>query len=227
MPNVYADIDWATQGAAIDTVDALLGATIGRERPRSLTAFERRFEQVQAFDVDQTGFTALMMYFLHRVGVLVEPRLVIGCGVHAGLAFSMLAAGADEGGRLVQAVGVDENDRCTVESTKNAAHLGIGARLRFETTPPCDFIAGVEMPIDVLMIDVLDAVHGKRDYTRLARLAEPKMAPGGILLAHDACVPHWQRDIKDLTAYLVDSRQFLGPWCLPIDNTGMLLAVHQ
>lgn len=226
--NVYADIDWNAQKHAVQSVDGLLRATTGRNETVDMAMFEARFAQVQRFDVDQTGFSPLMLYFLYGIGALAPEGRLVAFGLYAGIAFSMLAAGACDGASgPIEAIGVDDREDFVNRSLRNARLLGLGQKLSFVVGEPVEYFARAGGPFGVVMLDVHDAVRGKEDYMPLARLAVPKMPPGGILLAHDACVPHWNNEIEEITKYVRTSGSFHGPWTLPVDPTGVLMAVRR
>ena len=228
MTNIYAEIDWAAQRTALDAVDRLLTSMVGRAPEPAQEAFEQRFAQIQRFNVDQTGFSPLMLYFLYQLGAQSQARRVLGLGVYAGIAISMLAAGAkDGGGNLVSAIGVDGDAEYVALSERNSAVMKMDNRLTYQCADPLEFMEAYNLDVDLLMIDVHHPVREKDDYGPIMRAATGKMPHGAVVIAHDALIKRWKHNVQDFEAVLAAAGDFNGPWTLPIDDTGIVLAIRQ
>jgi predicted O-methyltransferase YrrM len=228
MTNIYRDISWKDQKSALDAVDDLLVSVTGRRSPPSRSSFEVRFDQLQRFDVDQTGFSPLMLYFLYQLGVQSHARRVLGCGVYAGIALSILAAGVSDGNPdMVSAIGVDEEPNYVYLSQRNSIHLNLQDRLTYKVGAPLEFIRAYDQPIDLLMIDVHHPEREKEDYGPIMSSAVSKLPRGAAVIAHDALIPRWQHNVRELERILAMAGDFNGPWTLPIDATGIVLAIRK
>lgn len=228
MSQIYTEIDWDAERAALEGVDAIVCAALNRDASIPFDRFRAHFGRIQGYSVDQTGFSPLMLYFLYQVGALAGTRDVVGCGVYSGLAFTLLALGArDAGGDGVRALGLDDDAANVSLARSNAERIQLGDWVSFSTEPGDAFLARRQEPIGLLMLDLHHPVRGKEDYTPLARRAAALMPPGAVLLAHDACVPRFKPAIDDLTTFVQGSGLFDGPWILPVDDTGILMAVRR
>ncbi|NOT07866.1 MAG: hypothetical protein HOP28_06635 [Gemmatimonadales bacterium] len=225
---VYAEIDWEREQAGVAAIDDILRQVIRSPVRPQFSRFLAHFQRVQQFEVDQTGFSAMMLYFLYAVGVMSDAKRVVGIGLYAGISFCTLTAGArDANGDEVQGLGLDENPDHVAASRLNAHRSGLDNLIEFIAGPPRIALGAVKAPIDLFMLDVHHPVREKDDYLPLARQATPLMRPGSILLAHDACVPRWQGVIDELVGFLRGSGCYDGPWTLPVDSTGILVAVRR
>ncbi len=226
MSALYSALDWGHEAAALAAVDNLLRHTLGSVEPGVAEQFRPRFEQARYLEVPQTGFSPLMLYTLYGIAAARRPRRLFGCGTYAGVAFSLLAAGAVDHEPAASAVGVEEDAEALSLAVRNARAMRLQDVLKYERRPADELPGGSDRPIDLLFLDVDHPVRGKEDYPRLAALAHPHLTAGAVLLAHDACVPRCQRDLDNLTAFVKNTGQYRGPWVLPIDKAGLWMAVR-
>ncbi len=226
MIPIYKELDWEQETTHFASIDQFLALSLGKSTNGLADRFRFRFEQARFLEVPQTGFSPLMLYMLYGIAANSRPSLLLGCGTYAGVAFSMLAAGAMDQDPGARAFGVDEED-INVVARRNAKAMGLDPMLTYASSSPNALIEGTDTPIDLLFLDVDDPVRGKEDYTPLAELAHPRLAHGAIVLAHDACVARCERDIARLTDYVKGTGKYQGPWVIPVDNAGLWMAIKK
>ena len=83
---------------------------------------------------------------------------------------------------------------------------------------------GNESQIDLLYIDVDDAVRGKADYALAFDLAADRLIPGAFVLAHDALVPRFRDDLTALHERVRATNDFDRVLNLPLDRAGLFVA---
>ena len=101
--------------------------------------------------------------------------------------------------------------------------LGHEARLVFIDG---DGVLGLERcqtAIDLLFIELDHPIRQDRVRDVLER-ALPRMSSGAIVLAHDPCVPLFQRDFALYDRFVVESGTFVGPCVLAVDACGLSVA---
>ena len=226
MLPIYKELDWEQEATHFASIDRFLALSLGKSTNGLADRFRFHFEHARFLEVPQTGFSPLMLYMLYGIAATSRPSLLLGCGTYAGVAFSMLAAGAMDQDPGSRAIGVDE-DEINVMARRNAKAMGLDPMLTYTSSGPDALIKGTETPIDLLFLDVDDPVRGKEDYAPLAELAHPRLAHGAVVLAHDACVARCAHDIDRLTDFVKGTGEYLGPWVLPVDNAGLWMAIKK
>ena len=227
MNPIYASLDWDREAPHFAAVSRFLAAILGQPIPTSLARFRERFEQARSLDVPQTGFTPLMLHTLYAVAATRRSASPIGCGTYVGVAFSMIVAGSvDAQVTEVSGLGFDPDLESTAKATRNAGAMQLGDRVHYVASEPIEALQKYCGQLDLLFLDVDDPVRGKADYPILFELADRCAAPGAVVLAHDACVARCQDDLARLSERIKQTRRYRGPWVLPVDRAGILMAVR-
>jgi len=179
------------------------------------------------FEVPWTTITPLMRRFLFALSASTRPRRIVGAGTYAGFAFAWIACGAAVGEgpeKLLEAVGLDIDPDATTLARANSAHLGLNDVLRFETADAAGWLRNLREPIDLLYIDIDEPDGRKRGYLDVLRAAQPHLAPGAFVMAHDPCVPLFADDFADFHSMIERDSCFIGPQVLPLDECGVSLS---
>ncbi len=224
----FAAVDWDIDGALLGSIRSVLDITVGGAHPPPLPLFKTRFAQLASFNVSQTGFSPAMIYLLWDIGWRLAPRRLLGCGTFEGLAFCALAAGACDRGALCEATAVEGGAAPVLAARQNSRTLSPLVPVNWIEAVPARFAASVVPPLDALFIDVLDPVREKADYGSIVEGVMGKLARGGVILAHDACVPRWDDAIRGVEALLASTPAAMGRWehwRLPVDEAGILVAI--
>jgi predicted O-methyltransferase YrrM len=191
-------------------------------------AFGRLSSRVHAeFHVPGTTVTAVMTRLLFALGFLARPRAVLGAGTYVGYAFAWLVRDRDDPAAApycTSAVAVDTDATATDLARGNLGKLGHGAALRVVTADAHEVLRNRREPLDLLYLDVDDPTSGKAAYASLLRAAEPALAPGALVLAHDPCVPKFTDDFQAYHDAVVESPRLSGPWVVPVDFCGLSVA---
>jgi predicted O-methyltransferase YrrM len=149
---------------------------------------------------------------------------MVGAGTFAGFAFAWFAVGHARGQDLpplVEAVGLDVEAEATALARRDAAALDLGAKLRFEQADAATWLRACRDPISLLYIDIDAPGSRKGGYVEVLEAARPKLTPGALVIAHDACVPLFASDFGCFHDAIKHDPKFLGPQILPLDECGV------
>lgn len=224
-------IEWRAEEPALHAVQGVI-QTLGslrwmhEPRPPSEAQFRARFSRLARFRTHTTSFTPLCLRLLYGVGHAHRGATFVGIGSGDGLAVAALAAGALDraGAAPLCAVGVDINPLAVATARRNAKLLAAGGSLGFRSADGLEYLAACLDPIDVLLLDADCPVRGKAIYVDLLRAALPRLAPGAVVLAHDACTPQFNADLRQY-ARAVRAAGLQGPLDVPV-GAGWSFAVR-
>jgi predicted O-methyltransferase YrrM len=180
-----------------------------------------------AFDVPQSSITPLMARVLYGVAHLVQPVSILVIGSYYGNTLVWLA-GPGFGplptyvGR--RALGVDVDAESTAGARANFARLGVDGRLELEVADGHAVGLSTDGPFDLVLLDADDPVRRKEVYLSLLDSVYPRIVPGGLVLAHDICVPIFAGDLATYRRTVRDDRRFAGSVSLEIDPCGLELS---
>lgn len=187
-------------------------------------AFIEVQRKIEAFEVPWTTITSVMRRFFYAISAATLPERIVGAGTFVGFGLAWFAMGRPKGTtarRLVEAVGLDVEAEATIVARRNAAALDLGARLRFEQTDAVAWLSTYHPPISLLYIDIDTEGSRKRGYAEVLQAARPHLAPGGLIVAHDACVPLFSDDFSSFHALIKGDIGLRGPIILPLDECGV------
>jgi predicted O-methyltransferase YrrM len=180
--------------------------------------------KIESFEVPWTTITSLMRRFFYALSAAARPERMVGAGTYAGFAFAWFAVGYARGQdlpTLVEAVGLDLEADATALARRNAAVLPLGAKLRFERAEAVAWLRACRTPISLLYIDIDAPANRKGGYVEVLEAARPKLTPGALVVAHDACVPLFASDFERFHAAIKRDPGLLGPQILPLDECGV------
>jgi predicted O-methyltransferase YrrM len=181
-----------------------------------------------AFDVPQTSVTPLMARVLYGIAALARPRRILGIGTYAGNALIWLAGAGFGTEPLYQgelAVGVDVDREATALAVRNFSAIGGDDRVELRCEDGHDSPRMLGQTWDLVLLDADDPVHRKRVYLSLLDAVYPWVAPGGLVLAHDICVPLFRDDLALYQAAVRDRTRFAHSLPLEIDDCGLEVSV--
>ena len=224
----------ATYEGIADQVVASLasaGALPAPSAPAPWDAFLRLSHRVHGhFMVPATSFTPIMRRLVFALGFAAQPRVLVGIGTFFGYAFAWLLRdrGDGESGPHVEAaIGIDIDREANVVARRNCGCLGHGRRVVFVDGDGRTEAARIGSAIDLLYIDLDESETGKAGYRDVLAAALPHLAPGALILAHDACLPKFQADLFAFHRAVEDEPVLAGPWILPADECGLSVAVRR
>ncbi len=231
MNGIY-DVDWLAEGpvraAVHKVVEALRRGGWAPAGPSAGT-FEGRFAQLQGCEVPATAFTPAMCCLFYELGHCLRPRQLVGVGTYCGTALNLLAAGAADGiGPGVEALGLDLDGAATALARRNAARMGLGHVAEYRQADGMDYLASRRNrpPIDLLYLDLDHPREGKAGYARAFGLAWRCLADRAFVLAHDALVPKFRRDLLQLRKRVL-AAGFGLILDIPIDRAGLFVAARR
>lgn len=180
--------------------------------------FARRAES--EMEVPQTAYSTTAARFLYATASNLRPRTIAVLGSYYGNGAIWLIAGAK--GKL----GAESHIHCCdsdpiacAGASGNFARLGLGGFSTVCCISAQEFLRDSESIIDLLLIDVSDPFHGKRQYRDLLELAIPRLQCGSVVLAHDRYISGYSADIK-LYCRAVEESGLFQSVSLPIDEAG-------
>ena len=197
--------------------------------PPDWEAYQRFRARVrETFEVPGTTITPLMARVLYGIAALARPRRLLGIGTYAGNALVWLAGpgftpAASYRGEL--AVGVDTDAEATMLARANFGRLGADSRTRLLAIDGHEAAATHAGRWDLVLLDADDPTSRKSVYLSLLESVYPRLAAGGLLLAHDICVPLFREDMSRYRALVCDSRRFRMSVPLEIDECGLEVSV--
>jgi predicted O-methyltransferase YrrM len=187
-------------------------------------AFLRVQRGIERFTVPWTTITSLMRRFFFALSAATRPAYVVGAGTYVGFGLAWLVTGQARGEddvRLVEAVGLDVDADATALAGRNAEALGLGPRLRFEQAEAVGWLRAGRGPISLLYIDIDAPGSRKGGYLDVLEAARPRLRPGAVVVAHDACVPLFAEDFDRFHAAVDHDAGFVGRQVLPLDECGV------
>jgi predicted O-methyltransferase YrrM len=182
----------------------------------------------ETYEIPSTTITPMMRRLLFALGLAARPRHLLGIGTYAGYAFSWLLRDRTDPEAtpfLVDAVGVDVDRRANALARRNCARLGHGDRLTFRDVDGVAALRGSRQEIDLLYLDLDDPRTGKAGYRAALEAAAPRLRSGALVLAHDACVPRFEQDMRSYHEFGRDSGLFANVWVFPVDFCGLSLGM--
>lgn len=197
-----------------------------RELPDWAAFRDFRARVRREFAVPETSVTPLMARVLYGVAHLVRPARVLVVGGYYGNTLVWLAGpgfGPDPAYRGEHALSVDIDATAVAGSRANFAHLGADRRVE------CTVLDGHRVdpaagPFDLVLLDADDPVHRKRVYLTLLDALYPLVAAGGLILAHDICVPIFAAQLAAYRRAVRAPARFAGSLSLEIDPYGLELS---
>ena len=187
-------------------------------------AFIRAQAKIESFEVPWTTVTSLMRRFFFALSATVQPKRIVGAGTYVGFAFAWFVMGRAQGqssSPLVEAVGLDIDAEATALALRNAKTLDLGAMLRFEQAEAAKWLNEFDAPISLLYIDIDSPGSRKGGYVQVLSAARPKLIPGGLVVAHDPCVPLFAADFEHFHDLIRRDSGLRGPEILPLDECGV------
>ncbi len=204
---------------------AALVSQLAGARPGTLdwTQFGELEAVVREFEIPSTTITPHMSALLWAIARTNTPNVVVGVGAYVGVGLAWLAGLASVPRSPRSVVGIDiDMDACAI-GRRNLALLGFGDQASISRADGLRY-AWSGAPVDLLFIDVDDRERRKADYALVLRAWVHHLAAGALVLAHDACVPGFERDINRWRRE-VRRLGLRGPVDLPIDRCGLAVAV--
>lgn len=221
------EIDLECERDAFIPIDNLIMKLVDETWQPDFQAFKRYFSSVQGFQVDQTGFTPTMMYFLYSISNAHAPKTLLSLGSYCGLATSAILQGAIASAQhpAVDAVVADEDKDKVIRTQQNLNTLVYPNHLSLSVIckDPKVVLETYPQTIDLLFIDVDHPVKEKEDYPAIAEIALAKLSQYGLFLAHDAFLERCVDDIVALKKVIDDSGLFSISAKIPVDNVGIFL----
>ena len=197
--------------------------------PTPWDSFLRLSELIHnTYEVPSTTFTPVMRRLLFALGYASRARNIVGVGTYVGYTFSWLLrdrTDPETAPYCEMAVGIDIDSSANALARRNCDRLGHGQRLTFIDSDGEVAIANSDWTIDLLYLDIDDAVTGKSGYKRILEVALDHLLPGAIVLAHDPCVPAFREDFDSYNAFVNACEMFSHSWILPVDACGLAVAV--
>lgn len=220
-----------TYEGIVDGILALLqraGALPPRPEPTPWDAFLRLSDVIHTtYEVPSTTFTPIMRRLIFALGFKARPRVIVGVGTYVGYTFSWLLRDRADGESAPfceSAFGIDTDAAANKLARRNCAAIGHGGRLTFMDGDGVALLPQFKEPIDLLYLDLDDPATGKAGYRRALEAASTLLRPGGLVLAHDACVGKFASDFDAYHGYVQESGLFSGTWVLPVDHCGLSVA---
>lgn len=183
-----------------------------------------RNEAKKKFVVPETSITPLMSRVLFGITAYYRPMRILAIGTYVGNSFLFLLGHylSTNSSRLKYAYGIDINEKATQIAKSNFEALrGPFKKIKILTENGLTFPKKLHKKFDLIYIDVDDHVLRKKIYIQILKNAYPFIKKGGIVLAHDICVPRFKNDLSSYLNYVRDKRLFSNTQSLEIDYCGL------
>lgn len=136
----------------------------------------RLAEETKAtLDAPQMMVGALEGRFLEMLIFLSGAKRVLEIGTFSGYSSISMAAGLQEGGRIVTC---DISEKHAEVAKRHIEANGLSDRIEVKVGPALDSIAQLDGPFDFVFIDA-----DKGNYANYYEAVLPKLAPGGVIAA--------------------------------------------
>lgn len=213
----------STKEQAIELMATRLASKCGRGQnsPLDWDQFVELSGRISSFNVPSTTFTPEMCGLIWALSRLLAPEVTVGLGTHVGYTFAWLAGNSEGASASSRFYAVDVDSGASALAEQNLRNLGFGPRLEVVCEDGHRFLRRIDKPIDLLYIDVDHPTQGKRAYASLLQNAMNQLSSGGVVLAHDPCVPKFKRDLKPFFDLIESSDRLADPWILRIDPCGL------
>lgn len=189
------------------------------------TAYRRFRDRVRAsFQVPTSAITPLMARVLYGIAFISRPLRILGIGTYLGNGLVWLAgpgSGSEAAYRLERAVAVDIDREATELAQRNFDALALQPGVECLAQDGHEVANALAETWDLVWLDAEDPVRGKGIYLTLLESIYPWIRPGGLIVAHDICVPKFKEDIERYHARVLDGRRFSATVPLAIDASGI------
>lgn len=197
-----------------------------RELPDWAAFRDFRARVRREFVVPETSVTPLMARLLYGVAYLARPARMLVVGGYYGNTLVWLTGpgfGPDPAYRGEGALSVDIDATAVAGAKANFARLGADGRVECTVLDGhrTDPAAG---PFDLVLLDADDPVQRKGVYLTLLDALYPLVAAGGLILAHDICVPVFATQLAPYRRAVRAPDRFAGSLSLEIDPCGLELS---
>lgn len=183
-----------------------------------------RSKAKKKFVVPETSITPLMSRVLFGITAYYRPMRILAIGTYVGNSFLFLLGPylSTNSSRLKYAYGIDINEKATQIAKSNFESLREPFRkIKILTENGLTFSKKLHKKFDLIYIDVDDQILRKKIYIQILKNAYPFIKKGGIVLAHDICVPKFKKDLSDYLSYVRDKQLFKDTQTLEIDYCGL------
>lgn len=183
-----------------------------------------RSKAKKKFVVPETSITPLMARVLFGITAYCCPMRILAIGTYVGnsLLFLLGPYLLANSHKLKYAYGIDINQKATRIAKSNFKALGVSfKKIKILTEDGLTFPNRLHKEFDLVYIDVDDQILRKKIYIQILKNVYPFMKKGGIVLAHDICVPKFKEDLTSYLNHVRDKRLFRDTQSLEIDYCGL------
>lgn len=189
------------------------------------------YDRVRAcFHVPETSITPLMARVLYGIAATTQPSRILVAGVYVGNAMVWLTGpgfGPFALYKGVDALGVDTSGAAIDLARANFAGLGATSAVAFLRDDARSTSCAFSRPWDLVFLDAEDPADGKAIYSDLLARYLPHIPPGGLLLAHDMCVPKFEAQLAAYRQAVRDPTHFDRSITLELDPCGLELSIKR
>lgn len=176
------------------------------------------------FVVPETSITPLMARVLFGITAYYCPMRILAIGTYVGNSFLFLLGPylLSNRSKLKYAYGIDINQEATRIAKSNFKAIGESfGKIKILTENGLTFPKKLHKKFDLVYIDVDDQILRKKIYIQILKNLYPFIKTGGIVLAHDICVPKFKEDLSSYLSYVKNKRLFKDTQSLEIDYCGL------
>lgn len=190
----------------------------------SWDSFHNLREKAQkTFLIPETSITPLMARVLFGIVSFVKPSRILGIGTYAGNSFLWLVGPFIQSEKylLDYAYGIDIDAEATRLAKKNFSSLCVNSRIRFISVDGHTVSQRLKNKFDLVFMDADDLILRKKIYLSILRNIYYNIESGGLLLAHDICVPKFKEDLRYFLNEVKNTKLFIKTQSLEIDYCGL------
>lgn len=211
---------------ALRILDNLTNSGIIPAKPKDFSwdsFYNLREKARKTFLIPETSITPLMARILFGIATFVKPSRILGIGTYAGNSLLWLVGPFVQSEKyfLDYAYGIDIDAEATRLAKKNFSSLGENSRIRFISADGHAICQRLKNKFDLVFMDADDSRLRKKVYLSILRNIYTNIHSGGLLLAHDICVPKFKEDLRYFLNEVNNTKLFIKTQSLEIDYCGL------
>lgn len=182
----------------------------------------------QLLDIPWSALTPRMQRLLYAINAIHQPQVLIAAGVFCGYTFLANASAAVGPGSVYRArelIGLEINPQEAARSELNVRAFDSTGTARILARDAIAFCRDWPDRIDLLYLDADgDAGRGKAIYREILDAAWDKLAPGGLLMAHNSV--NASRQMRSYLEFVRDPKNCRASLNIAFDPEGLEVSVR-
>lgn len=186
--------------------------------------FHRLKQEAQkTFQIPETSITPIMARLLFSISAIQKPSSILVIGAYVGHSLLWLVGPYLKSNykHFKYAYGVDINPDVIKLAVTNFSRLTSNSRVRLICGDGHIITEKLKKTFDLVFLDADDSLLRKRVYLSILKSIYPMIKNGGLVLAHDICIPRFKEDLRPFLKEVHNSKLFIKTRSLEIDYCGL------